>query len=106
MTLRRSILVALVTLATACGGSSPSRTDGGNGSGDDPCDACTADQICIQRFDGTCGLSTSCVSPSAVCPDKTCSAACESAYCPRPYQCGNRAPCGTESPDAFTCYGP
>ncbi|MEJ7598299.1 MAG: hypothetical protein WKG01_10345 [Kofleriaceae bacterium] len=103
-TLVRILTLALVSFWSACGGSSPSRTDGGTG--DDPCDVCTPDQICIQRFDGTCGLATSCVTPNATCADKTCSAACENAYCPRPYQCTNRAPCGDESPDAFTCYGP
>jgi hypothetical protein len=36
----------------------------------------------------------------------TCSAACEQALCPPPYQCKNRPPCGTEVSGAFLCYGP
>ena len=96
----------LVTLLAACGSSTPASSDARDASGDDPCDACTANQICIQRYDGTCNLTTTCVISSERCPDNACTASCEAAYCPRPYQCANRAPCGGESPQAFTCYGP
>lgn len=72
----------------------------------DPCEACTADQLCVQLFDGTCGLVTSCVTRTIDCPSNACSPACEQAYCDAPYQCETRPACGTESPLAFTCYGP
>jgi hypothetical protein len=72
----------------------------------DACGVCTGDQLCIQRFDGTCRESVECVAPNPDCPSNACSAECEAAYCPAPYQCDNRPPCGGESPRAFTCYGP
>ena len=96
----------LVALLGACGGSSAKSDSGIDGTDGDPCDTCTANQICIQRFDGTCNLTTACIISSERCPDNACTASCEAAYCPRPYQCSNRVPCGTESPQAFTCYGP
>ncbi|MGN6106442.1 MAG: hypothetical protein ACTHU0_15155 [Kofleriaceae bacterium] len=72
----------------------------------DPCEACTPDQLCVQEFNGTCGQSTSCVTRTTDCPSNACSPACEQAYCGTPYQCDYRPACGTESPLAFTCYGP
>lgn len=73
----------------------------------DPCRACTADQICVQRFDGVCGQDAlECVARTVDCPANACSAACQTTYCGSPYQCQNRPPCGTESALAFTCYGP
>lgn len=73
----------------------------------DPCAACTADQVCVQRFDGTCGLGTQCLPREGrTCAPNTCSMECEQAYCPSPYQCQTRPPCGTESPTSFRCYGP
>ena len=100
----RALLVAL--LAGACGGSSAKVDAGSDVPGGDPCDACTGNQICIQRFDGTCNVTTTCIISSERCPDNACTASCEAAYCPRPFQCSNRVPCGGESPQAFTCYGP
>jgi hypothetical protein len=74
----------------------------------DPCMACRADQLCVSAYDGLCNNATACVTRTVACPGNTCSPACEAAYCAMPYQCQNRAPCGTEarSPTAFTCYGP
>lgn len=72
----------------------------------DPCRACTADQICVAGYDGTCRGQVGCVARTVDCPNNVCSAACESAYCHAPYQCQDRPPCGGEPPGAFTCYGP
>lgn len=72
----------------------------------DPCEQCGIDQLCVQSYDGTCGLVTACVDKTVECPDNACSAECEEAYCSSPLQCQNRVACGTESPLAFTCYGP
>lgn len=70
------------------------------------CDTCTADQICIARYDGTCIESIACVARTVDCPANACSPACEAAYCTSPYQCHIRPGCGGEPPTAFTCYGP
>lgn len=73
----------------------------------DPCTACGADELCVQSYDGTCGQSTACVTKTVECPDNACSEECQAAYCGSgPLQCMTREPCGTESPSAFTCYGP
>lgn len=73
----------------------------------DACAACGDDQVCVQRFDGVCTEQVVCVDPGELsCAAGTCSAECEALLCPEPYQCENRAPCGTEIDGAFTCYGP
>ena len=73
----------------------------------DPCQACRADQMCVARYDGTCqARGVECVARTTDCPGNVCSAACESASCPAPFQCQTRAPCGGEPAHAFTCYGP
>jgi hypothetical protein len=73
----------------------------------DPCLACRADQICVAMYDGTCGdRGASCVARTVDCPGNACSTACEAAYCPTPFRCSIRIPCGGEPPEAFTCYGP
>jgi hypothetical protein len=74
----------------------------------DPCDQCTPDEICVQRYGGVCGFgpATACEPKTVECPANACSPACEAAYCPSPYQCMTRPSCGDESPLAFTCYGP
>jgi hypothetical protein len=72
-----------------------------------PCDACTTDQICVAKYDGTCRADIACVTRVAQCANNTCTPGCEAAYCnPRPLQCLTRTPCGGEPPGAFTCYGP
>jgi hypothetical protein len=70
------------------------------------CELCVEGEICVQAFDGFCGFSTSCVPEIVVCPDNACTPDCEAAYCNAPFQCQVRVACGTESPGAFTCYGP
>jgi len=80
----------------------------------DPCDVCTADQMCVQKHDGTCRLiSTTCVSPMVGAVDcrapvsgRGCPRECEQAYCQSPLQCDIQIPCSGESEKAFHCYGP
>ena len=73
----------------------------------DPCLQCRSDQLCVERYNGTCGLmSIECAVKAVDCPNNACTSTCEATYCPFPYQCGIRGPCGGESPLAFTCYGP
>lgn len=72
----------------------------------DECLFCTADQICVQSFDGLCTGGSRCVDKVVECPGNACSPECEAAYCNAPTQCQNSIPCGTESPLAFHCYGP
>ena len=72
----------------------------------DPCQQCTADQICVQGFDGSCLAHSACVDRVVECPDNACTPECEAAYCVAPSQCQNGGFCGTESPLAFKCYGP
>ncbi len=110
----RSNLIALVIALGACGTSRPQvARDASPDSVVDPCDRCTADQLCVQKYDGTCVLDTSCVTPAATCPhpvlnEQPCSQQCNDAYCPSPYQCLTRIGCTGKppSPKAFTCYGP
>jgi hypothetical protein len=72
----------------------------------DPCAACGPNELCVQRLDGTCGMSTVCEPRVVECPENACTPECEQAYCGSPFQCQNRIPCGQESQLAFTCYGP
>lgn len=72
----------------------------------DPCSTCEPTERCVQRFNGTCGMQVECIANGPACANNSCTQECASAYCPQPYQCDNRPPCGTESPAAFTCYGP
>jgi len=72
----------------------------------DPCLTCANGQICVQKFDGTCGTAgPSCVTKTVDCPLNACSADCEAAYCMSPYQCRTRS-CPGGSPHAFLCQGP
>lgn len=105
--IRRIAYVALAVLGLACGDDDKTLTDApGPIDAADPCAACGTTQLCVQRFDGVCNGAISCVPRTASCPANACSMECEQAYCPSPYQCMNRAPCGTEVAGAFTCYGP
>lgn len=74
----------------------------------DPCEACTADEICVAKYNNSCQGGGECVPKTVDCPDFACTEACELAYCGNePYQCQVRVGCGgIESPLAFTCYGP
>jgi len=103
-------LLAFAVVASCGAGCSDDRPaamiDAALDSAADPCAACAAGERCIARYDGTCRLAIACVEPAASCADNTCSAACEAAYCPLPYQCQTRPPCGSEPAAACTCYGP
>lgn len=109
----RAFVVAVISVV-ACSSSSRPATDAAVDAAidapidapADPCLSCRLDQICVARYNGTCGESVGCVARTVDCAVGTCSPACEMAYCPQPYQCRNRPPCGGESPHAFTCYGP
>jgi hypothetical protein len=71
------------------------------------CAPCRADQLCVAKYDGVCqSRGVECVAKTVDCPGNACSTACQSTYCGAPFQCQNRAPCGGEPPQAFTCYGP
>jgi hypothetical protein len=97
-------VVAVATLA-ACSDTAPRSIDAAIDTAS-AC-GCTADQICVASYDGTCRkLGPTCVTRTVDCPNNTCSTACETAYCGAPLQCQNRAPCGGEPAGAFTCYGP
>ena len=74
----------------------------------DPCTLCTTDEICVQSYGGACGDGVAhCVAKTVECPNNACTEDCQTAYCGTSlYQCMTRVPCGTESPLAFTCYGP
>jgi hypothetical protein len=90
----------------------PPKTDAG-----DPCAACTAGQVCVQSFDGTCKtngptcktVSDTCGSKLSASGAKSCTSLseCQSEFCTSPYQCRISSPCGTEAPQAaIYCYGP
>lgn len=110
--MRPLLLAALLGAVVACGGGGSSPDAGPaseccSGRCADPCSLCSASEICVQRFDGVCGTAgAECVPRTTDCPANACSAGCEAAYCPAPYQCQNRPPCGSEVATAFTCYGP
>ena len=103
----RGMRLLLLGMLVACGTKRPQVSP----DAPDPCDACGLD-LCVQRFDGTCGLATQCVPRAATCHDPAltgaCSQACQDAYCPAPTTCMNRVPCSGAAPSAkaFTCYGP
>jgi hypothetical protein len=100
-------LFALTFVAACSDSSGPARPiDASIDGAADPCLACGPDQICVARYDGTCHGQAICVARTIDCPSNTCTAGCEAAYCMPSYQCRTRAPCGGESPRAFTCYGP
>lgn len=97
-------LLAVLAIALAAGVAGP-----GCGTSDSPgnCPPCPLGSTCVERFDGTCHTAGAiCVATTETCAPNTCSAACEAALCPSPYQCQNRAPCGIETTGAFLCYGP
>jgi hypothetical protein len=96
--------VAVLALMLAVGGAAGCGT---TDAGERGCPPCPSGTICVERFDGVCSPSSPiCVATSETCAPNTCSAACQQALCPSPYQCQNRAPCGTEAAGAFLCYGP
>jgi hypothetical protein len=88
-----------------CGGEP---VDGAPPDGDaQSCPPCGRDMMCVERFDGTCHTDgPMCIPVELVCATDACDPDCEAALCGAPYQCQDRVTCGTETPGAFTCYGP
>ena len=85
--------------------------------GANPCAKCAATEVCVQSFDGVCGLGTiSCRTVSETCRNKlsasglkSCTAIseCESEFCASPFRCVYDSPCPNEAPEvALHCYGP
>jgi hypothetical protein len=103
--------IALVLVFPGCSSHDPQRpTDAAIDGVADLCHACGTGQLCVARYDGTCLLQVECVARTVDCPgtSSACSAECEAAYCPSPYQCHIRPGCGGQPPPPgiFTCYGP
>lgn len=78
---------------------------------DPACAACTANQICVQKFNGTCGrFATECQPRDPACTGTTCSSACDLAHCRDRGDAGlltcAAAGCAGEDPAALHCYGP
>lgn len=75
------------------------------------CGACTATQICVQFWNGTCGDGhIECQERGTGCVGNACSPECQFWHCGAadagtPYQCGV-ASCPGDTPGALHCYGP
>jgi hypothetical protein len=91
--------------------------DGGGETTTNPCAQCSASEVCVQSFDGMCGLGTiSCRTVSATCRNKlsasgrkSCTSLpeCQTELCSSPFQCVIDSPCPNEAPEvALHCYGP
>ena len=89
----------------------------GSADGANPCAKCSATEVCVQIFDGTCHLGTvSCRPASETCRTKLSASVvkncksipeCETDFCSSPFRCVYDPPCGTEAPEAAVyCYGP
>jgi len=102
----RWFAVLLMVGACACSDSPARVIDAPIDTAADPSLACGTGELCVARYDGACRRAVACVARTIECPGNACSAACEASYCPSPYQCHTRPPCGGEPPSAFTCYGP
>jgi hypothetical protein len=78
----------------------------------DVCRTCTADQICVQYFNGTCGIfRQECAPRVPECPTGTsCTEGCNRYQCNRdfdpPFLTCHSGGCPGELPDALHCYGP
>jgi hypothetical protein len=120
------LVFALALAAIACdpapaipdGGTPPDAATDGGTSNAGACARCTADEICVAAYDGTCiELGVTCKPKTTACPAAACSVACA------PYLCGTGADGGAGSgpslscatthcpgktpvPGAFGCYGP
>jgi hypothetical protein len=103
----RSLAAAFALAAVAaCSDAPRAAIDAAIDTAASACALCTSSQLCVASYDGTCHGSVACVTRTVDCPSNACTPACQSTYCGAPYQCQNRAPCGSEPPLAFTCYGP
>ncbi|MCA9541216.1 MAG: hypothetical protein KC620_20085 [Myxococcales bacterium] len=80
------------------------------GAGFDPnaCDACAADEICVQFFDGDCGGGQPrCVPATPNCRAAECTAECEAEICDAPFgRCRDVPGCDGALRGALHCYGP
>jgi hypothetical protein len=75
------------------------------------CAACTADQICVQSFNGTCGtFAVECQPRNPACEGTACTPACNLWHCRAGGDAGlltcEAAPCDGAIPGALHCYGP
>ncbi len=78
---------------------------------DPVCATCGANEICVQKFNGTCGrFATVCQPRDPACTGTTCSTACDVAQCREGMDGGIltcfAAGCAGEDPAALHCYGP
>jgi hypothetical protein len=76
------------------------------------CSACTASQICVQYFNGTCGDGhVECQPRVTACVGTACSPDCDFWHCRggmdagSPYTCGNST-CPGLATNALHCFGP
>ncbi len=75
------------------------------------CSTCSADQICVQFLNGTCGqIRLECVPRNAACAGPVCSPECMRWHCNDGsenffFRC-DVAPCAVDAPGALHCYGP
>jgi hypothetical protein len=78
---------------------------------DPTCATCGANEICVQKFNGTCGrFATECQPRDPACTGTACSTACDVAQCRGGMDGGIltcfAAGCAGEDPAALHCYGP
>lgn len=78
---------------------------------DERCAACTADQICVQKFNGTCGeFALECQPRNPACVGNACSPECNLWHCRDGGDAGiltcEAPPCAGQAPGALYCYGP
>lgn len=120
-------VAALVLLAAACSGDDEKLpdarvappTDGAEPDAptdagidaDLRCAACTASQICVQTFNGTCGeIRLECQDRDPSCTGTACSAECNLRHCQAGGDAGiftcQAGSCAGEVPGALHCYGP
>lgn len=77
----------------------------------DFCLSCTAEQVCVQVFNGTCGqISLACEPRNAACVGNACTPGCMQWQCndgddPPFFRC-DVGGCPGEVPGALHCYGP
>ncbi len=101
---------------TACAGEGEALIDSGlPGDGgvdaDLRCTACTADQICVQKFGGTCTpFQVECQDRAPTCTGTSCTPDCNFYHCNGGSDAGiltcAAASCPGELPGALHCFGP
>lgn len=70
-----------------------------------PCGGCPEGELCVQWFDGVCGVGTGCQPNPLACAHDTCTPECNASICGEFFGCGGEI-CGLEVPGLFHCYGP